>query len=111
MIKTLHPLIYTQIHSETPYWMNLCLQDNYFSSGLYRRARIAIGEELLFFGDSTDSALKMGASYTGERGGIPISILPSRSISDQDHESYSERSVTSRTNTSRGESCVEFQQT
>jgi hypothetical protein len=53
----------------------------------------------------------MGASYTGERGGIPISILPSRSISDQDHESYSERSVTSRTNTSRGESCVEFQQT
>jgi hypothetical protein len=40
MIKTLHPLIYTQIHSETPYWMNLCLQDNYFSSGLYRRARI-----------------------------------------------------------------------
>lgn len=40
MIKTLHPLIYSQIHGETPQWMNLCIQDNYFSSGLYRQARI-----------------------------------------------------------------------
>jgi hypothetical protein len=108
MTKTLHPLIHNQIHSETPHWMSLCLQDNYFSSGLYRQAQIAIGEELLFFGSTVDSELKPCVSYNEERSGISISILPPRSVSDQDHESCSERSAASRTNTSRG-SFVEFQ--
>jgi hypothetical protein len=38
--KALHPAIQSIIRSETPKWMRLCCQDNYFSSGAYKQTRI-----------------------------------------------------------------------
>jgi hypothetical protein len=38
--KALHPAISLVVRSETPKWMRLCCQDNYFSSGAYNQTRI-----------------------------------------------------------------------
>ena len=40
MNRALQPLILCTIHGETPQWMRLCCQDNYFSSGMYRMTKI-----------------------------------------------------------------------
>ena len=45
MTRALHPLILRTINSETPRWMKLCCQDNYFSSGTYRQTRIGTYHE------------------------------------------------------------------
>lgn len=51
LAKALHPAISSIIRNETPKWMRLCCQENYYSSGVYKQTRIAIGEELFFFED------------------------------------------------------------
>lgn len=40
MTKALHPVVLAAVRSETPKWMRLCCQDNYFSSGAYKQTRI-----------------------------------------------------------------------
>ncbi len=93
--KALHPVILETIRDETPKWMRLCCQDNYFSSGIYKQTRIAIGEELLFFGNASDANPLDTSEYHDPHNtsfGIPLAILPRES----DHLSYAE-SETSRT--------------
>jgi len=106
MTKALYPALFAVIHSETPRWMRHC-QDNYFSSGSYRQTRIAIGKELLFFGNASDRDYHQNEGLNhNESFGIPLSILPTQSGSSNDHDSFAE-SMTSRTNSrtsSRGES-------
>lgn len=46
MCKVLQPMISRTIHNECPRWMKMSCQDNYFSGGFYRQARIG---ELQFF--------------------------------------------------------------
>ena len=94
--KALHPAILSAIRDETPKWMRLCCQDNYFSSGAYKQTRIAIGEELLFFGNPSDANTHDNSEYIESHNssfGIPLAILPARG---SDHGSYAE-SETSRT--------------
>ena len=102
LTKDLHPPILSVIRSETPKWMKqMCCQADYFSSNNYRQTRIAIGEELLFFGNPSDETRHGGNadvdtySYNTSFG-VPLSILPRTS----DHGSYVE-SESSRTS-SRG---------
>ena len=40
MCKVLQPIISRTIHNECPRWMKMSCQDNYFSGGFYRQARI-----------------------------------------------------------------------
>jgi hypothetical protein len=69
LVRALSPKLLDAINAEVPRWMRQCVQENYFSSGLYRQADIPIGEELFFNMDTN-----------GDRGGIkddssvPISI-------------------------------------
>ena len=88
--KALHPAILSAIRDETPKWMRLCCQDNYFSSGAYKQTRIAIGEELLFFGNPSDANTHDNSEYIESHNssfGIPLAILPARG---SDHGSYAE---------------------
>ena len=95
--RALHPVILSTIRRETPKWMRLCCQDNYFSSGAYKETRIVIGEELLFFGNLSDASTHDGSEHLNAHNtsfGIPLSMsIPLRS---SDHGSYAE-SETSRT--------------
>ena len=88
MAKILYPLLSSTIQSETPRWLQLCSQDNYFSSGTYRQTRIAMGEDLFFIGGSIQAATRNahGAERYEEYHqnkpepyGVPISIIPTRS--------------------------------
>ena len=87
IMKALYPAILAAIRVETPQWMRLCCQDNCFSSGSYKQTRIAIGEELLFFGHPSDSSHDESEHLDPHNTslGIPLSILPARSL---DHGSY-----------------------
>jgi hypothetical protein len=42
MSKVLYPLLSVAVHGETPRWLKLCGQDNYFSSGTYRQTRCVV---------------------------------------------------------------------
>lgn len=83
MSKVLYPLLSATVHGETPRWLKLCGQENYFSSGTYRQTRIAMGEDLFFFGGSvqptTNNAPEEYREDKPEPYGVPMSITPSRS--------------------------------
>ena len=84
MAKVLYPLLSATVHSETPRWLKLCAQENYFSSGTYRQTRIAMGEDLFFFGGSVQPSAGRHApeEYREDKPepyGVPISIVPTRS--------------------------------
>jgi len=83
MAKTLYPLVSSIIYSEAPRWMKSCCQDNYFSSGMYKHTRIAMGEELFFFAGTQHSGQQGGDEYPplrqSENHGVPLSIVPTRS--------------------------------
>ena len=82
MSKVLYPLLSAAVHGETPRWLKLCGQDNYFSSGTYRQTRIPMGEDLFFFGGSvqptTRNAPEEYREDKPEPYGVPMSIAPSR---------------------------------
>merc|ERR1719223_778687 len=84
MTKTLHPLILSKVRDETPKWMRICCQGDYFSSGAYKQARIAIGEELLFFGEPSHEYSHYYIKHL-DPSGVPFTILPPEG---SDHESY-----------------------
>ena len=83
MSKVLYPLLSATVPGETPRWLKLCGQENYFSSGTYRQARIAMGEDLFFYGGSvqptTRNAPEEYREDKPEPYGVPMSIAPSRS--------------------------------
>ena len=84
MAKVLYPLLSAVVHTETPRWLKLCAQENYFSSGTYRQTRIAMGEDLFFFGGSVQPTAGRNApdEYREDKPepyGVPISIVPTRS--------------------------------
>ena len=99
MSKVLYPLLYSTVHSETPRWLKLCGKDSYFSSGTYRQTRIAMGEDLFFFGAVQPTARAPPDDYhenkPGPIYGVPVSIVPSRSGGVSPAGSYA-GSVTSR---------------
>lgn len=82
MSKVLYPLLSAAVQGETPRWLKLCGQDNYFSSGTYRQTRIPMGEDLFFFGGSvqptTRNAPEEYQEDKPEPYGVPMSITPSR---------------------------------
>ena len=83
MSKVLYPLLSATVPGETPRWLKLCGQENYFSSGTYRQTRIAMGEDLFFYGGSvqptTRNAPEEYREDKPEPYGVPMSIAPSRS--------------------------------
>ncbi|CAB9509212.1 expressed unknown protein [Seminavis robusta] len=48
MVKSLYPGLSGIMQTDTPGWLRKCCQENYFSLGAYRQARIPISEELYF---------------------------------------------------------------
>lgn len=48
LAKALFPMVSGIMQIETPRWLKHCCQENYFSLGTYRQARIPIAEELCF---------------------------------------------------------------
>lgn len=87
LVKSLSPNLLTTLTNEVPRWMRSCIQDNYFSSGLYRQADIPIGEELFFNVDS-------GGDERGSRSGGSSYAVP-RSITKGPSPNGSFRSATS----------------
>mmetsp|Transcript_27766 Transcript_27766/g.37134 ORF Transcript_27766/g.37134 Transcript_27766/m.37134 type:complete len:1380 (-) Transcript_27766:230-4369(-) len=83
MAVALYPLISNIIRSETPRWLQKCGQETYFSSGAYRQTRISMGEELFFFGGGTtaQSSHEDERSSKPEPYGVPLSIIPAKSVS------------------------------
>jgi hypothetical protein len=56
LLKALYPKLLDTINNEIPRWMRQCCQDGggYWSSGMYRRAEIPIGDELFFNVDNSN---------------------------------------------------------
>lgn len=87
LAKDLYPMILGIMESDTPHWLKLCRQENYFSAYTYRHQKIPIGEELTFedinvsglwqdeiFGDGRSSHRGGGTRYSGStHGGVPRS--------------------------------------
>jgi hypothetical protein len=75
LLKALYPKLLGTINSEIPRWMRHCCQDNYFSSGAYRRAEIPIGDELFFNTDYSNN--DEGVHRTSDLSSVvPMSIHP-----------------------------------
>ena len=105
MTKTLYPLLRNIIESETPRWMKFCSQEHYFSSGLYRQTRIAIGEELLYFctgshSSPDDASIDNFHKNSKNNMDIPLAILPTPR-SDSPQPSFADSTGTSRSRLSR----------
>lgn len=63
--KDLWPMVHGVMENDAPRWLKECCQDSYFSKYKYRRAKIPIGEELIFEDGSFDG--KDGASIGVEK--------------------------------------------
>jgi hypothetical protein len=74
LLKALYPKLLDTIHSEIPRWMRHCCQDNYFSSGMYRKAEIPIGDELFFNVDysNEDDGIRKSSDMSTV---VPMSII------------------------------------
>lgn len=88
LVKALSPHLLDTINNEVPRWMRQCSQDNYFSAGHYRKAKIPIAEEL-FFRTKADRGVNSENSYIN----VPRSIV---------------RTGTSRANSPNGSLCSGF---
>ena len=85
LVKALSPHLLDTINNDVPRWMRQCSQDNYFSAGHYRKAKIPIAEEL-FFRKKAERGPNSGNSYIN----VPRSIV---------------RTGTSRANSPNGSLC------
>lgn len=70
LVKALSPHLLDTINNEVPRWMRQCSQDNYFSAGHYRKAKIPIAEEL-FFRTKEERGVNSENSYIN----VPRSIV------------------------------------
>jgi len=86
MAKSLYPVLVKTIKNETPRWIKTCWQDcKYYSSGIYRRTRTAMGEELFFYAGNSQTVRNSNNDYERpnrtETINVPISNILSRSSS------------------------------
>ncbi len=93
LVRSLTPLLLDTLNNEVPKWMRSGCQENYFSTGQYRRADIPIGDELFFNVDTNcddDRASKSDSSYA-----VPRSIRGSGNGSgNESGHTYREHSPT-----------------